>query len=135
VFVEFVAGQPFRAARSRWVLVVVDDVSLGELLAETLLEAGHVAQLARPEELLEEEIDGGTFEVAIIDLNLPVHVGAKLVTKVRREAPATAVIALLPCGATAEEFNGMHYHLAIETPARLRTVLTAVDAAQCEERE
>jgi DNA-binding response OmpR family regulator len=131
---ETVRDPAFRAARSRWILVVVDDVSLGELLAETLLEAGHIAQIARPDELLDGETDGATYEIAIIDLNLRMHLGAQLISKVRREAPDTAVIALLPCGATAEEFNGMHYHLAIEMPARLRTLLAAVDAAHCERR-
>jgi DNA-binding response OmpR family regulator len=132
--VETARDPVFRTPKSRWVLVVVDDVSLGELLAETLLEAGHVAQIARPDEVLDGEIDGTTFEVAIVDLNLPI-VGAQIVSKVRRESPMTAVVALLPCGGTAEEFKSMRYHLAIETPARLRTLLEAVDAAGCQERE
>ncbi len=114
---------------TRCVLLVVEDASLAELLAEAILEAGHIVQLALPGEVL----DGGTrcdlFQAAIVDLDTWDRQGMRVIEHLRHHAPTMTVIALLPCGARASDFVGAHYHLSLEKPARMHAVLSAVGAA------
>jgi DNA-binding response OmpR family regulator len=103
---------------SRHVLVVVEDPQLGELLLDALTGAGHTGVLAESPVLTER------FDVAIVDLDTRARDGAAHVERLRRHAPATAIVALLPCGGLPHPAAG--YHLALEKPMRLGALLAAV---------
>ena len=96
-------------------MIVVDDENLAELLVETLVDAGHVVRAAPSADVLGGGALGVSFEIALVDLESRAHVGAEVVAKIRRDAPKTKLIALLPCGATTAELPGCD--LTIETPA------------------
>ena len=128
------ALNPLLDSPPRCVLVVVDDQTLAELLAEALLDAGHVPQMAENNEVLDGEVDCALFSAAIVDLDSRSNGGSTVVARIRRDAPSTTIIALLPCGGQASDFKSVHYHLAIEKPARLKTLLAAVSASRLDAR-
>ncbi|MDB4964986.1 MAG: hypothetical protein JWN44_675 [Myxococcales bacterium] len=113
----------------RRVLLVIEDGALSELLAEVLAEAGHTALLADGESALATALGGASYDVAIVDLDTRARDGLQLLEYVRRSAPATTLVALLPCGGLPASSAAPAYHLAIEKPAKLVAVLRAVNAA------
>jgi DNA-binding response OmpR family regulator len=115
-----------RATESRRVLVVVEDITLAELLAEALYEAGHVVTLADGPEALRATISSGLYDVALVDLDTRSRDASTLVAELRRESPSTTVVALLPCGGLEADRSAVAYDLAVEKPARLGAILAAV---------
>jgi len=111
---------------NRRVLILVEDGALAELFFELLREAGHEAELAEGLEDLGRALDGGAFDAVIVDLDTRARSGPGLVEEIRARAPATTVIALLPCGGLPPGQPQIPYHLAIEKPARLLTLLAAL---------
>jgi ActR/RegA family two-component response regulator len=111
------------------VLVVSEEVAFAEMLAESLLEAGHLAQLASPEAVLAGEVSLAAFAAAIVDLDTSSRNARAAVDRIRAASDKTMVIALLPCGGLPTEYAATPYHLAIAKPARLKAVLTAIAAA------
>ncbi|MEO6953172.1 MAG: hypothetical protein ABI321_15330 [Polyangia bacterium] len=111
------------------VLILVDDAVLAELLAEALLEVGHLAEVARVAEVVNGSLACTSFDVVIVDLDTWSRREVQAVEKLRRDTPTTTVIALLPCGGIASDFTAVAFDVAIEKPARLKTLLLAVDAA------
>jgi DNA-binding NtrC family response regulator len=111
------------------VLVVIEDRALSEILAEALVDAGHtvtqVEDVARAERVVAE----ARFDAAIVDLDTRARDGAALIAYLRTRQPALTVIALLPCGGLRGAVGPPSYHLAIEKPARLAAVLSAVKVA------
>jgi CheY-like chemotaxis protein len=115
---------------SRRVLLVVEDPAMGELLLEALTEAGHQGELVGDREALLAALGRACFDAAIVDVDTRAHDGKRLIATLRAEAPHTAVIALLPCGGLAPGAPRPDCQLAIEKPARLRTLLSALTVAQ-----
>jgi DNA-binding NtrC family response regulator len=115
---------------NRRVLIVVEDVALAELLFELLRDAGHEAALAEGQEGLGQALDREAFDAVIVDLDTRSRSGPELVEAIRARAPATTVIALLPCGGLAPGHPKIPYHLAVEKPARLLTLLSALSVAR-----
>jgi CheY-like chemotaxis protein len=116
------------AADARRVLVFVEDDALAELLDEALTTAGHDARLALTHDADRLVADGG-FDVAIVDLDTRARDGARLAARLRRAEPRITVVALLPCGGLPPSAAPVPYHLAVEKPARLAAVLSAVSAS------
>ncbi len=114
---------------SRRVLLVVEDETLSELLGEALRDAGHRTAHAN-DASLEIMLDGQPFDAVIVDVDTRARNGAHVVARIRRAAPASTVVALLPCGGIPAGASAVPYHLAIEKPARLAAVLSAVHAAR-----
>ena len=119
---------PLVALTSKRVLLVVADPPLAELLAEALCDAGHVVRCADSTEVMAGEVDSAGFDAAIVDLDTWAREGCLVVERIRLQTPATLVIALLPCGGNAADYAALRHHLALEKPARLRAVLSAIDA-------
>jgi DNA-binding NtrC family response regulator len=115
-------------ASARQVLLVVEDAQLAELLRDALADAGHACEVAASAEL-RTALRERRFDAAIVDLDSRARDGAELVGLLRAEAPHTTVIALLPCGGLLPAQPRIAYHLAIEKPARLQTLLAALAAA------
>jgi DNA-binding response OmpR family regulator len=111
----------------RRVLLVVEDAALAELLAEALCDAGHTAALADHFDTLPSAMGQGAFEVAIVDLDTRGRRGKALIQDIRRAAPATTVIALLPCGGLEVGGEAVAFDVGVEKPARLGAILAAVD--------
>jgi DNA-binding NtrC family response regulator len=76
------------------VLLVDDDDSFREALAEELGRSGFRMEAVGDAETALREIENRTFDVAIVDLNLPGMSGEELVGELRERAPATEVIVL-----------------------------------------
>lgn len=112
----------------RRVLIIVEDETLGELLAETLRDAGHATLRLEEEQALEAELRARRFDSVVVDLDTRAHDGARLVARLRAAAPASTIVALLPCGGLLAGDAHPGYHVAIEKPARLGAVLSAVQS-------
>jgi hypothetical protein len=97
------------------VLVVVEDPQLAELLLEALADAGHTGVTGG---------DPALCDAAIVDFDTRARDGAATVELLRRCAPATTVVALLPCGGLPG--RSIPCDLSFEKPARLRSVLAAL---------
>jgi DNA-binding response OmpR family regulator len=119
-----------QGASWRRVLLVIEDGALSDLLAEALGEAGHVVTQV-------EDVAGAArvaidqpFDAALVDLDTRARDGGRLIAHLRTSHPTMTVIALLPCGGLGAAATGEPlYHLAIEKPARLATVLSAINVA------
>ncbi|MGZ3427219.1 MAG: hypothetical protein ACXVCV_11255 [Polyangia bacterium] len=110
-------------------LLVVEDRALSDVLAEALVEAGHAATQADDATAAQSAVAGQRFDAAIVDLDTRAREGASLIARLRVEQPTLTVIALLPCGGLPASMRQPLYHLAIEKPARLSAVLSAVNVA------
>ena len=113
----------------RTVLLVLEDRALSDVLAEALVEAGHAAIQVEDAVAAERAVAAQPFDAAIVDLDTRARDGVHLIARLRLERPALTVIALLPCGGLPARGAPPQYHLAIEKPARLAAVLSAVNVA------
>ena len=116
-------------ATARAVLVVVEDRALSDVIAEALAEAGHIVEQADDAAAAESAVTALRFDAAIVDLDTRARQGASLVAHFRATQPQLTVIALLPCGGLPASAQPPVYHLALEKPARIAALLSAVDAA------
>jgi DNA-binding NtrC family response regulator len=112
--------------RGNDVLVLVEDGALTELLLDALADAGYRGEVAAGPAEAETALGRTAFHAAIVDLDTRARQGAELVRLVRRTAPSTVVIALLPCGGLPEAQSVPPYHVAIEKPARLGALISAL---------
>jgi DNA-binding response OmpR family regulator len=117
------APRPLR----RRVLLLMEDDAFAEMLRETLTEAGHSVEVDLRSDL-PAMLARGPFDAAVVDLDTRARDGGSLVDEIRERAPATTVIALLPCGGSrgAGEGAAAGCHVALEKPARLGALLAAV---------
>jgi DNA-binding response OmpR family regulator len=116
-------------AQSRRVLLLMEDETLAELLDETLTDAGHDTARLLEHGDVEAVLGARPFDVVIVDLDTRARDGAQLVARLRRWSPSSTIVALLPCGGLHGRAECIPYHLAIEKPARLGAVLSAINAA------
>jgi DNA-binding NtrC family response regulator len=120
---------PSPDAESRRVLLIVEDASLSDLLAEALVDAGHKTLQVETAAAAEAALLAQPFDALIVDLDTRARDGVDLVSRARRTCPSLTVIALLPCGGLLGATTTPAYHLAIEKPAKLAAVLSAVRIA------
>ncbi len=112
----------------RHVLVIVEDPALGELLLEALEDAGHSGEVTNgdPAEISEIAAVRSNFDAAIVDLDTRARSGATIVGILRALCPSMTVIALLPCGGLSVKDRSIPFHVSVEKPARLRSLLVAL---------
>jgi DNA-binding NtrC family response regulator len=113
----------------RRVLLVIEDRALSDVLCEALVEAGHTATQVEGAAAARGALAGQQFDAAVVDLDTRARDGVNFIAHLRAERPGLTVIALLPCGGLPTGANPPPYHLAIEKPARLAAVLSAVNVA------
>jgi DNA-binding NtrC family response regulator len=116
-----------RTARS--VLLVIEERALSDVLAEALVEAGHVATQVEDAASALRAVGEQRFDTVIVDMDTRARDGGNLIAHLRSHHPALTVIALLPCGGLPASAGQPLHHLAIEKPARLAAVLSAVNVA------
>jgi DNA-binding response OmpR family regulator len=112
------------------VLVVIEDRALSDVLTEALVDAGHTVTQVEDAARAERVVGEAHFDAAIVDLDTRARDGAALIAYLRVRQPALTVIALLPCGGLRDAAGPPPYHLALEKPARLAAVLSAVNVAR-----
>jgi DNA-binding response OmpR family regulator len=115
----------------RRVLIVVEDESLAELLDELLREAGHYS--ARLDDAGLPSLSSLPHaDVILVDLDRHARDGVGLLARLRRAAPASTIVALLPCGGLPRGAGDepIDCDVAVEKPARLRAVLAAIGKMQ-----
>ena len=122
---------PSSAPTGEWrnVLLVIEDRALSDVLAEALVDAGHTATQVEDTSAARSAFDEQSFDAVIVDLDTRARDGVHLIARLRAEQPATTVIALLPCGGLPSTTGRPPYHLAVEKPARLAAILSAVNVA------
>jgi DNA-binding NtrC family response regulator len=124
-------AMPSSLPQGSWrnVLLVIEDRALSDVLSEALVEAGHIATQVEDSIAAHGALAAQPFDAAIVDLDTRARQGERLIARLRAEQPALTVIALLPCGGLRTGTGQPAYHLAIEKPARLSAVLSAVSVA------
>jgi CheY-like chemotaxis protein len=88
---------PLRRERA-CVLVLEDEEAVREMLVETLTRAGHDVHAASDGAAGLARIEGGSFDVVLIDLALPQLSGLAIARSVKRLSPRTAVILITGWG-------------------------------------
>jgi DNA-binding response OmpR family regulator len=111
------------------VLLVIEDRALSDLLSEALIDAGHDVTQVEDAAGAARAVANQSFDAALVDLDTRARDGAGLIAHLRTSQPEVTVIALLPCGGWDRSPHPPPYHLAIEKPARLAAVLSAVNVA------
>jgi DNA-binding response OmpR family regulator len=114
---------------ARHVLLVIEDRALSDVVAEALVDGGHVVAQADDGAQAATLLATQRFDAAIVDLDTRARDGVHLIARLRAEHPASTVIALLPCGGLPSGNRAPGYHLGIEKPARLAAILAAVEVA------
>ncbi len=114
--------------QAKRVLLVIEDVALGEMLADALGDSGHHASLLPEGADLGRAVGDERFDAVIVDLDSRARDGERHIALVRSRSPSTTVIALLPCGGLPADRSPPPYHLALEQPARLKPLLLALAA-------
>ena len=110
-------------------LLIIEDRALSDVLAEALVEAGHGTTQVDDAAAAQGALATERFDAAIVDLDTRARDGVSVIAHLRTTNPALTVIALLPCGGLPASSQQPLYHLAIEKPARLAAVLSAVNVA------
>jgi len=113
----------------RTVLVVIEDRALSDVLAEALVDAGHAVVQADDAASAESAVATRRFDAAIVDLDTRARQGEALIAHLRATQPQLTVIALLPCGGLPPSARLPLHHLALEKPARIAALLSAVNVA------
>ncbi len=84
----------FRPDAGSRVLVVEDDVPLAELLRKQLETESYSVTVLHDGESAQSALEGGRFDLVILDLNLPKLDGVSLVKRVRPNLPRLPVLVL-----------------------------------------
>jgi CheY-like chemotaxis protein len=124
-------ASPSSLAEGPWrtVLLVVEDRALSDVVCEALVDAGHVVTQVEDALAARAAVVAQRFDSAIVDVDTRARDGLALIARLRTEAPAMTLIALLPCGGLSGHARPPLYHVALEKPARLSAILSAVNVA------
>jgi DNA-binding response OmpR family regulator len=87
-------GAEFRPEAGSRVLVVEDDAPLAQLLRQQLEAKSHDVSLVHDGEAARQVIEGGRFDLIILDLNLPKLDGISLLRQIRPSQPRLPVLVL-----------------------------------------
>jgi len=113
----------------RRLLIVAEDAGLAELLTELAGDAGYEPEVVGGSEALAGALARGSWDAAIVDLELRARNGVALVQAIRARAPSATVIAPLPFGGLPTGHARIDCQLAVEKPGRQVTLLAALSAA------
>ena len=90
-----------------WILVVEDDVPMGELLRQGLEEANHSVSLARDGNEAWSTARLSNFDAAILDVMLPGMSGIELARRMREAGLETPILMLTARDAAADVVRGL----------------------------
>ena len=92
---------------ARRLLVVEDEINLGQTLSERLTRAGHEVVWTRSVAGAREELARQRFDLALLDIGLGDGSGLTLGELIQNKCPATAIIFLSAMGDTAHRIKGL----------------------------
>jgi len=95
------------------ILVVDDDPLALQVIGETLRDAGHTVQGADDGSRVIEELLADTYEVMILDVNMPKVSGGKLMEMVQRMVPQPHPRVLLFSGEEASKLRRLYRRLGL----------------------
>lgn len=88
-------------------LVVEDNVSLTEILADLLQDAGYRTAIATTAKLALERARAESFDLLLVDVNLPDMSGFEVCRRLRQEGSRTPLLLLTARGQTADKVLGL----------------------------
>ena len=115
----------------REVLVVDDELRIRNMLAQALKQMGFRATLAASAEAASRELAQRTFDILILDLNLPGMDGMEFLTSIRKRHPDIQVIILTGFGDLEAARRAIHLDVVefLTKPCALGNLEVALDRA------
>ena len=89
------------------ILFAEDDARLGALVTRVLREEGHVVEWVRDGDAASAHLDGGGFDLAILDVMMPGRDGFRVAEGRRARADAVPILLLTARGAVDDRVRGL----------------------------
>ena len=89
------------------ILLAEDDARLGALVLRVLREEGHVVEWARDGDAADAHLDGGGFDLAILDVMMPGRDGFQVAAGRREHGDATPILLLTARGTVDDRVRGL----------------------------
>jgi CheY-like chemotaxis protein len=126
---EKIGGLLSTPSSIRRILVVDDDPSLRNLLAQTLEGAGFQAFTAEDGREARQQIEEHGIELVITDLAMPGEEGMELIRALRKEQPGVKIVAMSGAfGADVLRVAGaLGAHISLAKPVSTETILQSID--------
>jgi len=115
---------------SRWILVVEDEPSLGEMICDNLHSQGHGTELIANGSLASERIERGGIDLVILDIMLPGQDGFTILKGMRERGDPTPVLVLSARSSDDDRIHGLELQADdyLTKPFNLRELLLRVDS-------
>jgi len=116
------------AAGGGRILIVDDEQHIRDILAETLREAGYGVELAANGEEAVRKLRGGSFNLILMDIRMPVHSGLDVLRLLQRKGgfPPVMVITGLASSEEMDEALRLGAAKCIRKPFHLKTLLADI---------
>ncbi|MCY3920207.1 MAG: response regulator transcription factor [Chloroflexi bacterium] len=89
------------------ILFAEDDAPLGALVSRVLREEGHVVEWARDGDAADAHLEGGGFDLAILDVMMPGRDGFQVASGRRERGDATPILLLTARGTVDDRVRGL----------------------------
>lgn len=89
------------------ILFAEDDAPLGALVSRVLREEGHVVEWARDGDAADAHLEGGGFDLAILDVMMPGRDGFQVASGRRERGDATPILLLTARGTVEDRVRGL----------------------------
>ena len=115
---------------TRWILVVEDEATLGEMICDNLQLAGYGAELLRTGPAARERIAKGGLDLIVLDVMLPGVDGFTLLREMRSRNDETPVLIVSARISDADRIRGLELEADdyLTKPFNLKELLLRVDA-------
>ncbi len=114
---------------SRWILVVEDEPSLGEMICDNLRTQGHGTELIVDGRMASARIERGGIDLVILDIMLPGEDGFTILKGMRKRGDNTPVLVLSARSSDSDRIHGLELRADdyLTKPFNLRELLLRVD--------
>jgi DNA-binding response OmpR family regulator len=89
------------------ILVVEDNFELLEVIQQTLVREQYVCETAEDYTLASDKIYMYTYDILVVDINLPGGSGLKLIREMKKENPATGIIIISARNSVDNKIEGL----------------------------
>ena len=115
---------------SRWILVVEDEATLGEMICDNLQSDGYGTELVRNGDAARARIEKGGLDLVILDIMLPGVDGFTLLEEMRRRGDETPVMIVSARISDADRIRGLELKADdyLTKPFNLKELLLRVGA-------
>ena len=111
------------------ILLVDDDTDLSFIISETLTKYGYIVKCAYSEEMAYEVLENNTFNIIILDINLPDSTGFSICKEIRKNSSVPIIFASARSSATDRvdglEMGGDFY---LSKPYSIKELLATLNA-------